>query len=137
MLMDLNPSLPSTSMAVTTGLVRGARIGAERDRNVPRRTGNLRHGSRQRGRARIDQRLTVDPKLAGCRHGDFDRILALLGGRLSARLRQLELDPRLIDERRGYHEEDQEQQDDVDQRREIELGLLVVAAREVHYAAPP
>src|SRR5690606_6499237 len=54
-------------------------------------------------------------------------------GRLTrARLGQPQRDLRLADEARRYHEEDEEQEDDVDQRRQVHLGLFSCAAFELH-----
>src|SRR5690606_27400742 len=63
---------------------------------------------------------------------DLDWIFALCGDRLRACLRQLQLDPRLVDERGRNHEEDEQEQHDVDQRRQIELRLITSVSQKIH-----
>src|SRR5690606_29566942 len=79
----------------------------------------------------VDHLLLVDEVLALDVDGDLQGFLRQLG-RLARRLRQVHPQLRLVFEGGRYHEEDEQQEDDVDQRRQIELDVVPAVRAEVH-----
>ena len=114
-------------------LVRGAPVGAHGDRLVAIRARHLDNRRAQRVGTVVDELAVVHAVAAALRDRDDQGVALLPAGGREARLRQLDLEPPFLHERRRQHEEDDEQQRDVDERDQVDLGIFLRLARlELH-----
>src|ERR1700733_13439787 len=117
------------------GLMGGACVGANRD-GPTIRPGLLEQRGPQRIGTGIDQGTLIDPVRALRRDGDHQRFVRAPRQGDFARLGKLHPDPPLLVERGRDHEEDQQHEQYVDHRYQIDFGIFAVARFQVHGQSP-
>ena len=116
-------------------LMRGLCIGAEHHLRGVESSSGVHEGAPQGSSVGVVHSMALDVHVPGGINHDGDcRVVACL--LLRTRGRELDAQFGAPLERRGHHEEDEQQKDDVNQRREVDLGRIGQRGSKLHRRSP-